>query len=104
MDCSNKPEKVPVGSCAEESIDLSAGFIPKNTPAAGEPASAELTPDAFMAQQPKPASVPDSFDSFMAQQFSNRPNLMCETRFHSGRNSQRGPSSCSRQWAKIAAV
>lgn len=33
----------------DESVDLSAGFIPKNMPAGVGPA-AELTPDAFMAQ------------------------------------------------------
>jgi hypothetical protein len=49
MDSANKPEKVP-GESREESIDLSAGFVPKNAPAAGEPAPEELTPDSFMAQ------------------------------------------------------
>jgi len=46
----NQAREVPEGS-HDESIDLSAGFVLKNTPASGEPASAELTPDSFMAQQ-----------------------------------------------------
>jgi hypothetical protein len=52
MDSANKTEKLTEGT-DDESIDLSAGFVPKNTPAAsvGEPSSAELTPDSFMAQQ-----------------------------------------------------
>jgi hypothetical protein len=54
----------------DESIDLSAGFVPKNTPVASEPPLDELTPDSFMAQQAKPAAAPAelTFDSFMAQQ------------------------------------
>jgi hypothetical protein len=65
VDLADKPEKLPEG---DESIDLSAGFVPKSTPATG--AAAELTPDAFMAQQSKPAaaSAELTFDSFMAQQ------------------------------------
>jgi hypothetical protein len=38
------------GSSDDEIMDLSAGFVPKNTPAANEPDSDELTPDSFMAQ------------------------------------------------------
>ena len=47
---STKQGKVPEG-CDDESIDLSAAFVLKNTPESGEPASADLTPDSFMAQQ-----------------------------------------------------
>jgi hypothetical protein len=65
MDSANKPERLPEGF-DDESIDLSGGFVPKTPQAAGEPPLDELTPDRFMAQQAKPASVPDSFDSFMA--------------------------------------
>ena len=68
MDSANKPEKLPEGS--DEEIDLSAGFVPKNTPVAAEPRLNELTPDAFMAQQAKPAaaSAELTFDAFMSQQ------------------------------------
>jgi hypothetical protein len=56
----------------EENIDLSAGFLPKNLPneSSTKPTSTELTPDSFMAQQLKPATVsPElTFDEFMAQQ------------------------------------
>jgi hypothetical protein len=45
-------------SFQDASIDLSAGFVPKNTPAAGEPVRAELTPDSFTAQ-PEAHVAPD---------------------------------------------
>jgi len=41
----NKQGKVSEGS-DDESIDLSAGFIPK--PEAGEPPPEEMTPDSFI--------------------------------------------------------
>jgi hypothetical protein len=60
-----KQGKIPEGS-HDENIDLSAGFVPKSTHAAGEPASEELTPDSFMAQHSNDidpsATEPEKFD------------------------------------------
>jgi hypothetical protein len=65
MDSANKPEKLTEGT-DDESIDLSAGFVLKSTSAASEPASAELTPDSFMAQHGNDvdpsAAEPEKFD------------------------------------------
>lgn len=58
----NKPEKVSEVS-DEERIDLSAGFVPKNTSAAGEPESVELTPDSWMEQHGRDVDLSTERDS-----------------------------------------